>query len=119
MDVSGIKKALAVLRAGEPLLVFPEGTRSLDGSLQPGKAGIGMIAHRSRMPILLLYIAGANRVLPRGANFIRFRHVYSVFGKPLCYADLLFQKGSTDIYQEISNRVMEEMEKLRSSFELE
>jgi len=45
-DPEAIKEALRILKRGEALLLFPEGTRSPDGRLLPGQLGVGMLAWR-------------------------------------------------------------------------
>jgi long-chain acyl-CoA synthetase len=52
--------------AGWSLLIFPEGTRSPDGRLQPFKAGIGLLARELGLPVVPIYLAGLYAVLPKG-----------------------------------------------------
>ena len=62
VDREALKKALEVLRGGQPLLMAPEGTRSTDGQLQAGHDGLALLATRTRAPILPFVIAGAKPV---------------------------------------------------------
>jgi len=82
-DVKGVKIAIARLEAGNILLVFPEGTRTGDGSIGRMKPGIGMLAERAAVPIVPVLIDGAYEVLPKGALFPRLGRISIVFGKPL------------------------------------
>ena len=41
-DMSSLKKIIKILKSGEQVVVFPEGSRTLDGKLQPGEAGVGL-----------------------------------------------------------------------------
>lgn len=109
MAVAAIRNALSILSDGEALLVFPEGTRSQDGLIQDGKAGIGMIAYRSRVPIVPLFLSGAHNVLPRGSRIPKMCRVTAAFGRPLFFADLLSEKAGQDVYEKISERVMREL----------
>jgi len=86
-DVKGVKNAIARLESGAILLVFPEGTRTEDGSIGPMKPGIGMLAERAAVPIVPVLIDGAYEVLPKGALFPRFGRISIVFGKPLPPSD--------------------------------
>jgi len=61
-DRAALQEALAVLREGGVLALFPEGTRSADGVLQPIHAGAGLIAVRSAAPILPVAIVGTERL---------------------------------------------------------
>lgn len=65
-DVEAFRLAQRILEAGNVLLAFPEGTRSPTGGLQRPREGIGLLALRTRAPILPVGIAGSDRVWPRG-----------------------------------------------------
>ena len=82
-DVKGVKEAIARLEAGALLLVFPEGTRTGDGSIGRMKPGIGMLAERAAVPIVPVLIDGAYEILPKGARIPRLGRISIVFGKPL------------------------------------
>jgi len=86
-DVKGVKEAIARLEAGSILLVFPEGTRTGDGSIGRMKPGIGMLAERAAVPIVPVLIDGAYEMLPKGARFPRPGRISIVFGKPLPPSD--------------------------------
>ena len=58
-DITSFKRALKVLDKGSPLLVFPEGTRSPNGNLQPAKRGIGLLACKAKAPVLPARIFGS------------------------------------------------------------
>jgi len=64
-DVEAFRLALRVLEAGGVLLVFPEGTRSPDGRLQPLKDGVATLAIRSGALIVPIGVSGTDRVWPR------------------------------------------------------
>lgn len=89
VDLGAIRRALAVLAEGRKLLIFPEGTRSADGVLMPAKAGAGLLALKSGVPVIPVRIRGARDVLPRGgfvpAGSARIR---VRFGRPLSTSEL-------------------------------
>ncbi len=111
---SSLKKAVQVLREGKPLMIFPEGTRSVDGELQKGKLGIGFIAQKSQAPIIPVYVHGSYGILPKGAKFPRLKKVTVLIGKPLYFKNLYAQKGNEEIYQAISDEVMNQISILKS-----
>lgn len=82
-DVKGVKSAIERLEAGNLLLVFPEGTRTRDGSVGPMKAGIGLLAERAAVPIVPVLIAGAHKVWPKGRLFPGLGSIRISFGKPI------------------------------------
>lgn len=51
-DVGALKRVFRMLKSGEGLLVFPEGTRTRDGGLQEGRAGVGMLACKAGVPVV-------------------------------------------------------------------
>ncbi len=80
VDTAGIKEAIRRLQAGEALLMFPEGTRSRDGSIGRVKPGFGMLARRAHVPILPVAIDGAYEAWPRGRRRPRRGHVRIAMG---------------------------------------
>lgn len=65
-DVDAFRLAQRILDEGHVLFVFPEGTRSRDGVLQPARDGLALLALRTGAPVIPLGIAGSHRVWPRG-----------------------------------------------------
>jgi 1-acyl-sn-glycerol-3-phosphate acyltransferase len=61
----GIKTILGQLQAGQAVVVFPEGTRSRDGKLQPLRPGVQLLIKRTQAPIIPIGIAGAYEAWPR------------------------------------------------------
>ncbi len=83
VDRAALRKALDVLSRGQVLLLFPEGTRSPDGSLGALQPGIGMIALKSHAPVYPVFIDGTREVLPRGAVLPRRAKLHVYIGDPL------------------------------------
>ena len=81
-DMRGIREALKRLQDGEVIVMFPEGTRSKDGSIGNMKAGIAMIAGKAGVPIVPALIEGSYRVLPRCRIIPTISKINVVFGKP-------------------------------------
>jgi long-chain acyl-CoA synthetase len=73
-------------RTGWSLLVYPEGTRSPDGRLQPFRPGVGLLATALRVPVVPVHLAGTHACLPRGARWPRRARVAVRFGAPLRFA---------------------------------
>ncbi|CAN5263436.1 N/A [soil metagenome] len=78
-----------LLHHGVPLLVFPEGTRSHDGTIAPFKAGAAALCIKFGIPCVPLAIIGASEAMPRGRNWpVPGRpHVEVAFGTPLTAAE--------------------------------
>jgi long-chain acyl-CoA synthetase len=93
MERSGsIRKSMdtaeSVLRQGRSMVVFPEGTRSLTGTVAEFLPSLGYLAVRSGVGILPAYIAGTFDALPKGAVVPRSRQVGVAFGPFLSSDDL-------------------------------
>lgn len=61
------------------LLIFPEGTRSLDGKLQQFKRGVDVIAKKTNTPVLFLFIEGAYELWPKNCWFSKFGGTVTVY----------------------------------------
>ena len=70
-DVEAFRLARRILDEGHPLFVFPEGTRSPDGTLQAARDGVSVLAQRTGAPIVPVGISGSAAVWPRGQRFPR------------------------------------------------
>ncbi|MGK0275790.1 MAG: 1-acyl-sn-glycerol-3-phosphate acyltransferase [Ilumatobacter sp.] len=83
VDREALMRCLAVLNAGEPLVLFPEGERKDGPTVQPLFDGAAYLASKAGVPVIPVGIAGSDRVMPRGAKFIFPRKVKIVIGAPL------------------------------------
>jgi 1-acyl-sn-glycerol-3-phosphate acyltransferase len=82
-DLEAFKQAKSVLDDGNVLTIFPEGTRSPTGALQPAKDGATVLAVRSGAPILPIGIAGSQRFWPKGKLLPRpFKRMTVRVGEP-------------------------------------
>jgi 1-acyl-sn-glycerol-3-phosphate acyltransferase len=80
-----LRHAVRALREGYGLLLFPEGTRSVDGDVRPFRVGIGrLIAQFPGLPVIPVAIIGTDRVLPKNAILPLPHPVRVRFGAPLC-----------------------------------
>jgi 1-acyl-sn-glycerol-3-phosphate acyltransferase len=111
LDLGTLRKVLRVLKGGEPVLVFPEGTRSPDGTLQKSQKGLGLLVHKSGVPVLPARLDGSFEILGKGKLFPRIgKKLYLNIGSPILSEKLSFD--SSDRYQKITDLVMHEIEGL-------
>ncbi|PIW00474.1 MAG: AMP-dependent synthetase [Deltaproteobacteria bacterium CG17_big_fil_post_rev_8_21_14_2_50_63_7] len=78
-----LSKASEALEQGRQLLLFPEGTRSVTGELQPFRRGLGYLAVRHHADILPVHVSGTFRSLPKGKSIPRARRLEVRIGEPL------------------------------------
>lgn len=104
-----------VLDAGKSILIFPEGTRSVSGELQPFKPGVGVLAIELDYPIIPIYLQGTYAALPKGRVIPRSGRIEVRFGKPVDFSDLKKQIGKTptiELYRAAVARLRKHVEKL-------
>ncbi len=82
-DREALQRCVAVLEAGEPLVVFPEGERKSGPLVQPLLPGAAYLAAKAGVPIVPVGIGGSERVLPKGARVPRPRRVHVIVGEPI------------------------------------
>ena len=81
-----LRVANEVMAQNNGLLIFPEGTRSLDGKLQPFKPGVlSLLIYSPNVPVIPAYIEGTYHALPKGQNLPKKHPVRIVFGEPFTF----------------------------------
>ncbi len=83
-DRTALKFALDSIAQGLILAMFPEGTRSQDGRLQPAEPGIALIVRRSGVPVIPVAVIGTDKMMPRGGGMHRAK-LKVVFGDPIFF----------------------------------
>ena len=106
VDRSAIKAVIRVLQAGNGVLVFPEGSRTPDGTLQPAEPGMGLVIAKTLAPVVPMRIFGAREALPRSGGRLRFVPITVVIGEPIFFIAADIQPGGKDMYARLSDRVM-------------
>jgi 1-acyl-sn-glycerol-3-phosphate acyltransferase len=113
IDRSALKALIQVVRAGHGALVFPEGSRTLDGNLQPGLPGIGLVIAKTLAPVVPMRIFGAHEALPRGRSRLRLHPITVVVGDPIYFTAADVEAGGKEAYTRISQRVMDAIAEIR------
>src|SRR5213595_2342340 len=113
VDRSAIKALIRVLKAGNGVLVFPEGSRTLDGKLQPAEAGLGLVIAKTLAPVVPMRIFGAHEALPRGGGGLHFVPITIVIGEPISFTAADLGLPGKNLYQQLSQRVMNAIASLR------
>jgi 1-acyl-sn-glycerol-3-phosphate acyltransferase len=85
VDRHVFKRTLELLAQGEAVGIFPEGTRTHDGLLNPGQPGVGLMVQKSGVPVVPTAIIGTYEMLPRGATKLRRVPLTMVFGQPIVF----------------------------------
>jgi 1-acyl-sn-glycerol-3-phosphate acyltransferase len=82
-DRDALRTSLQVIENGEPLVMFPEGTRQSGPLLAPTFDGPAYVASRAGVPLVPVGIGGSDRAMPKGAKFIAPRKIVLVVGEPI------------------------------------
>jgi 1-acyl-sn-glycerol-3-phosphate acyltransferase len=116
-----LKEAVKVLKKGDILIIYPEGTRSRTGEIQTARFGAAKIYLKTGVPILPLGIKGVFELMPTGRAFPKIKKSVRIsVGKPLHFKEE-FEKAKNldcdseeykDICKKIIDKVMEEITKL-------
>jgi 1-acyl-sn-glycerol-3-phosphate acyltransferase len=109
---AGLKAIMGRLREGGAIVLFPEGTRSRDGSLQRARSGIGLTVIKSAAPVIPVRVFGTFAALGRDMRFPRPRRVMVKYGRPMDFRSLREEAGVCDrarlreIYQQVADELM-------------
>ena len=113
VDRGAIKALIRILKAGNGVLIFPEGSRTLDDKLQAAEPGLGLVIAKTLAPVVPMRIFGAHEALPRGGGSLCFVPITIVIGEPIFFsADDLSPPGK-DLYGRLSQHVMDAIASLR------
>ncbi|MEW6754110.1 MAG: SDR family oxidoreductase [Candidatus Latescibacterota bacterium] len=112
---AGLRAASRLLGVRRPLLIFPEGTRSPSGHLQPLKPGVGLLACELGVPVVPLHIRGTYEALPRGRRRPGHHPIRLLFGAPLEPPPQARRRGGEnryDAYREVVEELRCQLERL-------
>jgi 1-acyl-sn-glycerol-3-phosphate acyltransferase len=102
-DMAGLKRIISAAQKGGAIVLFPEGSRSWDGRMQPAEPGIGLVVAKARVPVVPVRIFGAHRAWPRGGKPRLFCPIQVVFGPPVYFQAVDKDRGA---YQKIGDQIM-------------
>ncbi|MBA4016952.1 MAG: 1-acyl-sn-glycerol-3-phosphate acyltransferase [Pirellula sp.] len=83
LGLAGLKETMRRLKRGEIVLLFPEGTRTPDGEMQPLRPGFSALVQRTGVPIVPVALDGAYQAWPRNAKLPRPGRIQIVVGEPI------------------------------------
>ena len=114
----GLKAILDRLLAGGGIVLFPEGTRTRDGQLQPARSGIGLTVIKSEAPVVPVRVFGTFEAYGRHVKIPRPHRVVVKYGQPMWFKELRIEAETCskqrlkEIYQQVADEIMAEIAKL-------
>jgi 1-acyl-sn-glycerol-3-phosphate acyltransferase len=114
----GLKIILERLLAGNGIVLFPEGTRTMDGNLQPARSGIGLTVIKSDAVVIPVRTFGTFEAFGRNHKFPRPHRVTVKYGRPMNFEKLRAEAKDCskprlkEIYQEVADEIMAAIAKL-------
>lgn len=107
-DIGAIKRVLQALAENRAVVLFPEGTRSLDGQLQKPKPGVGLMACKTGVPVVPCRVFGSFEAFGKGSALPRFgAPITVVFGRPITPAEYDDPSAGKARYELAAQRIMD------------
>lgn len=106
---AAIDEGLGVLRGGDLLGIYPEGTRSHDGRLYKGKVGVAVMALEAGVPVIPCAMIGTFEAQPPGRRLPRIRPVTIRFGKPLDFSRFAGMAKERAVLRAVTDEIMYEI----------
>ncbi len=107
-DVGAIKRVLQALKENRAVVLFPEGTRTSDGNLQAPKAGVGLMACKTGVPVVPCRVYGSFQAFGKGTTIPRFgTSIDVVFGPPIPASEYDDPSAGKARYEQAAQRIMD------------
>jgi 1-acyl-sn-glycerol-3-phosphate acyltransferase len=113
-DREALQQCIDVIESGEPLVMFPEGTRREGPVVENLFHGPAWVASRMGVPIVPVGIGGSERTMPRGAKFIRPVKIHMIVGRPIepPAPDQATGRVSREAYRKLTGELQDELQRL-------
>jgi 1-acyl-sn-glycerol-3-phosphate acyltransferase len=114
MDRRSFKTSLNILKYNNILGLFPEGSRSKDGTVGEGKKGIGLISILSDAPIIPIAISGSNRIIQKPHKRVYFPKIKVIIGDIIDTKKIAYENDRKAAIQLIVSETMDSIKELYS-----
>jgi 1-acyl-sn-glycerol-3-phosphate acyltransferase len=112
-DRKAVRDSIAILHAGEPLVVYPEGTRQHGPAIQPLQPGAAYLAIRAGVPIVPVGIAGSEEIFrSHGTKIPRFGRAGIVVGDPIFPPERTSGVVSREVVNDVTNMLAKELQQV-------
>lgn len=111
-DLEALRRCIVVIKAGEPLVLFPEGTRQNGDDIQPLFDGAAYVALKTQVPIVPVGIGGSENIMPSGTWKIRRRRCAAVIGAPIYPAQIIGTRANRSDVRDLTARLAKDLQSL-------
>jgi len=118
-DVKAMRTSIQLLKNGASVALFPEGTRSESGELQPPKPGIGFLVAKGQAPVVPVYVHGSYDAWSKHSGGLKRKPVHVLFGKLITREEIERLGKGREAYSLIGELIMERIAELKENFEKE
>jgi CMP/dCMP kinase len=116
-DIKAMKTAIQLLRDGASVALFPEGTRSENGELQPAKPGIGFLVAKGEAPVVPVYVHGSYDAWSKHSGGLKRKPISIIFGKLITREEIQSLGSGREAYPKIGALIMQRIAELKRAFE--
>lgn len=108
-----MKKATEILHQGHLIMIYPEGTRTLNGKLNRGKPGAAKLALQAKVPIVPIGIHDTFEIWPKKNKMPKLgKRASCTIGKPISFEEFYGRQNEKEVLMKITTQVMNEIGKL-------
>ncbi len=100
-----LEKAIHRIRNGDSVILYPEGTRTSDGNLQPFKRGAFNLAVKAGVPIVPVTINGSYRILPKDSFHIKPGTISIIIGEPVLPPEEMTKTAELELMETVHKRI--------------
>ena len=116
-DLKAMKTAIHLLQDGAAVALFPEGTRSPDGNLQPPKPGVGFLVAKGNSPVVPVYVHGSYEAWSKHSGGLKRKPVSVIFGRLITQEEIRSLGSGREAYGLIGELIMSRIAELKEKFE--
>ncbi|MCE1177445.1 MAG: 1-acyl-sn-glycerol-3-phosphate acyltransferase [Micrococcales bacterium] len=106
---AALRSGLRILRRGEFLGIYPEGTRSPDGRLYRGRTGVARMALEAKVPVIPVAMIGTDKAQPTGQIIPNITRVGIRVGEPLDFSRYYGMEGDRFVLRSVTDEIMYEL----------